>query len=360
MFSLFKSTHSRSVALGIDIGTTNIKVAELTESAAGTYALSNYAILETSGHLEHFNNALQSSSLRPLDSDLISYLTLLKQNNSFKTDRAVASLPPFAALTTLIEIPMMSPGDTNKSLSVQVKDYLPVPINEVTLDWIKIGEKTYPDGTKKQQVFLVSIPNEKIENYARIFGQAGFILDGFEVEHVSLARALTRGVAAPTLIIDIGGRSTSFTVAKGGVALFAGQTDFSSNSLTQALATALNISPRRADVLKQQTVIVGGGGGHELSTILVPIIDVILSEANRALTGFQNTFHEKITSVLVAGGGASMPGLDTYLAKQLALPVTVANALTKVGYPPEIGPFSKELGSSLSVAIGLALKKLIR
>ncbi len=358
MFSLFKSTRSRSTALGIDIGTTNIKLAELTESGAGVYTLSNYAILETSGHLDHFNNALQSSSLRPLDSDLISYLTILKENAGLKTDRAIASLPPFAAITTLIEIPMMSAGDTNKSLSVQVKDYLPVPITEVTLDWIRIGEKIYPDGSKKQQVFLVSIPNEKIENYARIFGQAGLILDGFEVEHVSLARALTRSVAAPTLIIDIGGRSTSFTVARNGTALFAGQTDFSSNSLTQALATALNISPRRADVLKQQTVIVGGGGGHELSTILVPIIDVILSEANRALTGFQTTFHEKITGVLVAGAGANMPGLDSYLAKQLALPVTIADALSSIAYPPEIGPFSKELGSTLSVAIGLALKKL--
>jgi len=360
MFSLFKTNHSKSTALGIDIGTTSIKAAEISETGKGTYSLSNYAILETSGHLDHFNNALQSSSLRPLDSDLISYLTVLKEHGAFKTNRVVASLPSFAALTTLIEIPSMSAGETAKSISVQVKDYLPLPITEVTLDWIKIGEKIYPDGSRKQQVFLVSIPNEKIENYARIFGQAGFILEGFEVEHVSIARALSRSVLEPTLVIDLGGRSTSFTVVRKGIALFAGQTDFSSNSLTQALATALNISPRRADTLKRQTKIVGGGGGHELSTILVPIIDVILNEANRAINGFQNTFHEKISGALVTGGGASMPGLAEYLSKQLNLPVDVGNVFSSIGYPPEIGPFCKELGATLTVATGLALKKLIR
>lgn len=357
MFSLFKSSTHGRVAVGVDIGTTTIKAAEITQTGNAAYALSNYGILEIANHLEHFNNALQSSSLRPLDSDLISYLSILKQRTGFRTNHVIASLPSFTAFTTLMEVPLMSAGETTRSLSVRVKDYIPVPISEVTLDWIKVGQKTYPDGSKKQQVFLVSIPNQKIESYLHIFGQAGFILDAFEVEHLSAARALTLHGDKAALIIDIGGRSTAFTVAKGGVVLFAGQTDFSSSSLTQALATALNISPRRADALKRQTTIVGGGGSHELSTILVPIIDVILNEANRARTGFETAFNEKIAGVVLSGSGAGMPGLETYLAKQLNVPVVVADTLHAISYPPEIKAFSKELGSTLTVAVGLALKK---
>lgn len=357
MFSLFKSSTHGSTALGVDIGTTTIKAAEVTSAGKNSYTLTNYAILEVAGHLEHFNNALQSSSLRPLDSDLISYLSILKAQGNFKTNHVTASLPSFTAFTTLMEVPLMSAGETARSLSVRVKDYIPVPISEVTLDWIKIGQRTYPDGTKKQLVFLVSIPNQKIESYLHIFGQAGFILDAFEVEHVSAARALTSHADKPVLIVDMGGRSTCFTVAKGGVALFAGQTDFSSSSLTQALSTALNISPRRADALKRQTTIVGGGGSHELSTILVPIIDVILNEANRTRTGFETAFNEKISGVVLSGSGAAMPGLESYLSGQLNLPVTVANSLAGINFPPEINALTKELGSTLTVAIGLALKK---
>lgn len=359
MFSLFKSsTHAGDASVGIDIGTTSIKAVELSGNGKGSFSLSNYALLEVAGHLDHFNNALQSSSLRPLDSDLISYLSIMRSKANFKTNHVVASMPSFTAFTTVLEVPLMSTGETDKSISVQAKDYIPVPITEVSLDWIKIGEKTYPDGTKKQQVFLVSIPNEKIESYTNLFGKAGFILDGFEVEHVSIARALTAGTKQPLLIIDIGGRSTTFTVAKNGISLFAGQTDFSSGSLTQALATALNISTRRADTLKRQTTIVGGGGSHELSTIMVPIIDVILNEATRTRTGFEAAFNEKIAGVILSGSGANMPGFDEYLTGQLNLPVTIANPFGTIGYPPEIAVFRKQLGASLTVAIGLAMKKL--
>ncbi len=361
MFSLFgSSTHQSEFSLGIDIGTTTIKAAELATNGAGAFTLTNYAMLEVAGHLEHINNALQSSSLRPLESDLTSYLATMKKHAGFKTNHVRASLPSFVALTTLMEVPLMSSGETSRSLTTQVKDYIPLPISQVTLDWIKVGEKTYPDGTKKQQIFLVSIPNEKIESYTGIFGEAGFILDGFEVEHLSVARALTLQSEQPVLIIDIGGRSTTFTVARKGVALFAGQTDFSSNSLTQALATALNISPRRADTLKRQTTIVGGGGSHELSTILVPIIDVILNEAGRARSGFEAAFGGKVSSIMLAGAGGTMPGFDAYLTSQMGLPVIVANPLQNCAYPPEIAAFSKPLGATLAVAMGLALKKIIK
>lgn len=358
MFSLFKSsTHGGGATLGIDIGTTSIKAAELSDNGRGNRILSNYAILEIAGHLDHFNNALQSSSLRPLESDLITYLSLIKQKAGFKTNHVTASLPSFTSFTTVLELPLMAEGSVAKSISIQASDYIPIPVSETTLDWIKIGERTYPDGTKKQQIFLVSIPNTKIEEYTSVFGKAGFILDGFEVENVSVARALGADAEAPTLIIDIGGRSTTFTVTKKGITLFAGQTDFSSGSLTQALATALNISPRRADTLKRQTTIVGGGGSHELSTILVPIIDVILNEAGRTRASFENAFGEKVAGIIIAGSGANMPGFDTYLADQLKLPVTVANPLAHIGYPPELAGTAKQLAATLTVAIGLALKK---
>jgi len=357
MFSLFKNSSTEIVSVGVDIGTSSIKAVELTGNGKGVNSLSNYALLEVTGHLDHFNNALQSSNLRPLESDLISYLSIIKEHARFKTNHVAVSLPSFSAFTTVLEVPAASAGEISKTVATQVQEYIPLPANDVTFEWIPIGTKSYPDGAKKQQIFLVSIPNEKIENYTKVFNQAGFILDSVEVEHVSIARALSTSFKEPTLIIDIGGRSTAMTIVKKGVALFAGQTDFSSNSLTQALATALNISPRRADSLKRQTTIVGGAGNHELSTILIPIIDVILSEAKRTQDGFESTFSEKVASVIISGSGANMPGFQEYLSTRLNLPVIVADPLSEISFPPEMSAFSKPLGTTLTVAIGLALKK---
>ena len=52
--------------LGVDIGTTSIKIVELSSSRERPI-LKNYGILESYGHLERLNNAIQISTLKMLD-----------------------------------------------------------------------------------------------------------------------------------------------------------------------------------------------------------------------------------------------------------------------------------------------------
>lgn len=353
--SLFGSIKSDRY-LGVDIGTTSIKAAELSKSSKGVFTLSNYALMEAYGHLERFNSALQSSSLKLLDSDIVSYLKLMMSKGGFSTNRVIASLPAFSAFTTLLELPLMSDREIGQSIAFQAKNYVPLPISTVTLDWVKVGEKQDANGSKKQQVFLISVANEQIEKYTNIFHAAGLKLEALEIEGISIARALTIGKPKPVLIIDIGGRSTALSIAQNGFLKFAGQTDFSSGSLTQALSTALNISARRAEDLKRQTTLMGGAGEQELSTIMLPIIDAILNEAKRVRSGFETGYRDQVTSVILAGSGANLSGLDAYASKQLGLPVTVANPLEHIAYPPELSPLMKSLGPTLSNVIGLGIK----
>ncbi|PIR87388.1 MAG: hypothetical protein COU11_00695 [Candidatus Harrisonbacteria bacterium CG10_big_fil_rev_8_21_14_0_10_49_15] len=353
--SLF-SHHRSDTSIGIDIGTTSVKAAVLQRTLGGSFKLVNYGLIESVGSMEHFNNAIQSSSSRALDSDLVSYLKFLSQKLKLSAHTpAFASLPSFTAYTTLLEVPVMDKRQMGAVISEKAGVYVPVPLNSVTLDWIVLGTKKIGDQVV-QEILLVSIPTEKIESYVKIFEAAGLRLAGYEIETISLARALGRNEEKPVLVMDIGGRSSSFVVTKKGLALFSGQTDFSSGSLTQALATGLNISLARADMLKRRTQIIGGAGEHELSTILIPIIDVIITEADRIRKGFEAAFGESVAGVLLAGSGANMPGFADYLTKKMGLPVQTSNALQSLHYPSELEPFVAELGTTLPTAIGVALK----
>ncbi len=353
--SLF-GLQSENDFLGVDIGTTTIKAAELNVSAKGNATLVNYAMLETTGYLERFNSSLQTSSLKLLDNDIIHYLKILVDKLNPKTRKVTASLPSFSAFTTLLELPVMSDREISQSISYQAKNYIPLPISSVTIDWVKVGEKVMPDGSKKQQVFLISVPNEQVEKYTYIFKQAGLSLQALEIESMSSARALTAGIEKPMLIIDIGGRSTAIAVAQAGALKFAGQTDFASGSLTQALSTALNIGSRRAEDLKRQSIFLGGGGERELSTIMLPIVDVIINEAKRIIASFENGYQDKVAGVLLCGSGANMHGLDAYIASQIGLPTKIASPFDSISCVPEIQPLTKSLGPTLTVAIGLCLK----
>lgn len=339
--------------IGIDIGTTSIKIVELGKDKR----LLNYGILETSGYLERFNTAIQTSTLNLFEQEVIDYLRILMERMklSGRGQEAVVSLPSFAAFTTLIEMPIMSDADTVKTMSIHVKQYVPMPISSVTLDWLKIGEITDEDGNKKQQLFLIAVPTVQIENYKRIFKTLGLKLIALEIEGLSLARVLKSFGAnqgKPVLIVDIGSRSTAFSVTENGFLKFSSQTDFAGSSLTQSLAAGLNIAFRRAEQLKKQKGLsaMSSGAERELSTQLLPILDVIINEAKRVADS------HFVGATILSGGGANLLGIEKYFSQQIGLPVSKIDSLSLVSYSESLEPIRGDLGPLLAVAIGLTLR----
>ena len=137
--------------IGVDIGTTSIKIVELGKDKR----LLNYGILETSGYLERFNTAIQTSTLNIFEQEVVNYLRILlgRMKIDVRRREVVVSLPSFAAFTTLIEMPVMPDADTIKTMSIHVKQYVPMPISSVTLYWMRVSERSDEDGSRKQQLF---------------------------------------------------------------------------------------------------------------------------------------------------------------------------------------------------------------
>ncbi len=356
LLQAFRFLGRRKTYLGVDIGTTSIKIVELTE--AGTRPLlKNYGVLESYGHLERLNNAIQTSNLKMLDIETAELLIMLLKHLNTRATDVVASLPAFTAFTSLLEMPVMPAQDTAQAMQYQARAFVPLPISEVTIDWLPVGEHEDENGVKKQQVFLISVPNEHIRKYQRIFKAAGLTLRALEVESLSLARILTEGDSATTLIVDIGSRSTALLVAENGLLKYSAQTDFAGGSLTQALSSGLGINIRRAEELKKQKGLVGTGGEHELSTLMLPFLDVILKEVKRVRTTYEKEYKGKVERVILSGGGANLPGIEQYTEKELSLPTLKADPFQRVTYPSHLTPLVKELGAPFAVALGLGIRQ---
>ena len=358
-FNLLRKLFPTKSYLGIDIGTTSIKLVELAK-AQGLPKLLSYGFLETYGHLERLNNAIQTSSLKMLDTETSEFIKIILKNSNVKSSEVVASLPTFSAFSTLLEVPEMSADDTSKAMRFQAKQYIPLPISSVTIDWVKVGEKKLENGTIIQQVLLVSVPNEHIQKYKNIFRNAGLNLVAIELEGFASARVLTSDNEKTTLIIDIGSRSTMIAVAKHGLLKFVGQTDFAGGSLTQTIASGLNIRVRRAEDLKKLRGLKGTGGEYELSTLMFPILDVIISEARRVKSNYEIGYNEKIERIILTGGGANLLGIAQYFQEQFGLPVTKANPFSQLSYPSDLEPIVNDLASEFTVAVGLGLRPFSR
>lgn len=346
--------------LGIDIGTTSIKIAEV-GSGRQLPQIKNYSLLNSSGYLLRSNDVLQTSSLKLFETGVIDLLKImLKKMKPGATD-VIASIPTFAVFMTVFDFPEMSTSDLEKSLTYQASQYVPLPISEVALDWTKVGEREDDKGYKYEQVLLISVPQELIRKYQLIMKSAGLNLRALEIESLSLARALVGNDPTSTIIIDIGSLSTNITFVDRGQVKFNTQTDYAGASLTQSLATSLNINPVRAEELKKEHGIISLGANYELSTIMLPFIDVIISEVKKAEYNYQSQFpgSPKAERVILSGGGANLAGIEKYFEKDFGCPVVKATPFLKFEYPNELELLVRELNPTLSIALGLGLKEFI-
>ena len=69
----------------------------------------------------------------------------------------------FAAFIALLELPIMSDADITKTMSFQIKQHIPLPISEVAIDWLKVGERK-DEEVIKQQILLIPCENEIIKD----------------------------------------------------------------------------------------------------------------------------------------------------------------------------------------------------
>src|SRR3989344_3822717 len=114
IFKFFKNSGNSS-CLGVDIGTTSIKVVEVERSGKLPRVI-NYGFLESGGYLSRANQALQTSTLKLFEREVVELLRLILKEMKVQTTEAVASLPAFSAFTTVLDFPGMSPADLEKAI----------------------------------------------------------------------------------------------------------------------------------------------------------------------------------------------------------------------------------------------------
>jgi len=343
--------------LSVDIGTVAIKVAEI-GVREGKPSIINYGIIESPDYLERVNGVIQTSSLSIADGDAARMLKAVVAQMGTKTKGVVATIPSFAVFTSSLDLPVMNAEEAAQAIPWQARSLVPLPVSEITIDWIPIEQFEDQSGTKMQKIFMVAIPNEQINIHRSIYQKAGLHLKMLEVEGISLARALTREIKEDVLILDIGALTTTIAIASQGVLKYLNHTDYGSNALTQSLAKGLGISVKRAEALKKQRGLAGMTGEYGLSTIMMPFIDVILNEASKSKIIFEKG-GGKISKIILSGGGGCMNGFVNYTQTQLGISTEKANPWSAVSYPLQFAPLFQSIAPRLTIAVGAGIKPFI-
>ena len=339
--------------LGVDIGSTSIKAVEIAK-VGDRFKLINYGILETKSYLDNPTKVLQTGSLKMVDKEAANLLKCLFREMKTKTKLALFSLPSFSVFVTPLEMPVLTPLETQKAVGFQARQFIPLPIDQVSIDWTKIDEYENERGQRYQRVLLIGIPNEVLETYKRIAKMAGLRLVFLELETLALIRSLYAMNNQVVITVDIGTETTTTTISDQGTLKYSSTGDHGGYYLTQALVRSLGISAARAEDLKRRRGLLGTGGDAELSTLLLSFLDVIIDEVSSVRELYERRYGKKAQRIVLAGGGANLAGIDKYVSERLGLEVYHPSVFMDIEYESGLEPIMKNLTNELAVAVGVA------
>ncbi len=370
--------------LGIDLGTSSIKLIELTEEAGKPK-------LVTYGFIEEPTDIVKNDSEEAKRRIILLLKELIKKTGT-TCDRVVAALPSFTVFSSIISLPAMSKKDLNSAVRWEAKKFVPMPLEEMVLDWRllkdlkegkkddeavknneneaqeKEGEEDKKKKKKKKEslkqsnykILLTAAPKNLAKKYIEIFKALNLQIVSLETEAFALERSLIGNDMSPMMIIDIGALAADISVINEGVPVLNRGIDVGGDTITKAISNAMNIDLERAEQFKRDF----GVSSSETTQGQIPktiefVISSIINEVKHCINLYSNVEETPIEKIILSGGSAFLPNLPEYLSKLFNIKVIIGNPWSRVSFPKELEPALLEIGPRFSVAIGLAMREII-
>lgn len=348
--------------LGIDIGTTGIRMVQLRINNK-EIELENYAYTETKEYMEILSNGRKTADVKMSDTEILNDLLKIIAEAKITARKTAISIPISSAFSSVMTLPDIPENEINEAVNYEARQQIPLPINEVIFGWSiinkeeKESDNQNQEQTKKVNILLVAIPKEVTEQYTNIIKKTNLKLVALETESFSLARSLTKDNKGPSMIIDIGNKTTSIIIVENGsVSESHSIPGAGGEEITRMISHGFNIDFNRAEALKRDVGLTFNGPKKRVSEIALPIVGIIISEIKKINDSYFNKNKTHIKKIIISGSSASLPGLIEYLSKKLNTEVEIANPWKNIIYDRALSKELKKISTSFSVAVGLALR----
>ncbi len=344
-----KILSSNTNYLGIDIGSTSIKVVELKKDK-NHLRLVNYAFSELKNPEQRKKNGEIGF--------LAAVINKIFAESGITTIDVVASLPTYSVFSSILNLSNVNKKEIAQAVHWEAKKVIPLPLEEMILDWKEIKSNNQDEQDIK--VLLTGAPRSLVKKYIDIFAEAQLNLHSLETETFSLIRSLIGSEKSTTMIVEMGAYSTDVTIVDNSIPMFSRSVDVGGANITQAISTQLNIAYERAEQFKFDMGLTGVESDKEaIPRTIVETISPIINEIKYASNLYLSKNNRKIEKIILSGGSAMIPNLVPYLTKILDTKVIIGNPWERISYQVELKPLLDEIGSKMSVAIGLAKRGLI-
>ena len=350
MFSLLSR---RDELVGLDIGTSSVKVVQLQRSR-DRYRLVGLGLAPI--HPETIVDGVIMDA--PAVSNTI---WQLYKESKIGVKGVAVSVSGHSVIVKKIKVPQMKKAELREGIAWEAEQHIPYSIEDVNLDFQILGETGQGEG--EMDVLLVAVKKDTVNEYLAVISAAGLRAAVVDVDAFALENAIEMSHDMKpnevVALVNIGAAVTTINVLRDGISEFTRDSALAGNRYTESLQKSLGLSYDEAEALKMGSAVVG----HDLGEAR-PVIEMVNSELageiRRSFEFYASSAQGRaIQRVLLSGGCARLSGLSSYLSQALELAVEIANPFRAITADPRT--FDPEylafVGPRMAVGVGLALRE---
>jgi type IV pilus assembly protein PilM len=345
----WKNTRPKSV-LGIDIGTSTAKIAEVMRQK-DRLVVRNIGMAEVPDHVIVDGCIANSDALLRVLSKLILV-------NGFSCQEAVVAISGRNILVREVIFPLMTETELREAVKWDMEKYVPFTPETYYFDFAIL-----PQSGEEQQmkVLLVVAPKEHVDIVIKVIKDLGLKPIAVEIESLALYRTLQ--CAEDSMVLNIGRVASQLILFQHGSPIVTRTISIGGQRFTEVIMRVLAIELVEAEFLKVQPKellhqLELSGKEAEFEKSLELVVGEFVREILLTIEYYQiqNTT-AVIDTIFLVGGGARLECLVQGLSESLSIPVRLHNPLSDLEIAHSFDELSiDKISPQLAVAIGLALR----
>jgi len=346
-------SQKHSPVLGIDISSAAVKLLELSKSGS-SYRVESYSVSPLPA------NSIIDKNINDIEAVSDAIRVAVRQSGT-RLKQACVAVSGSAVMTKIISMPAeLSLEEMEEQIWMEADQYIPYSLDDVRLDFSVQGvNENNPDMV---DVLLAASRKENIDDRVEALLNAGLkakIVDveAFSIENVfplftdQISQAMNDQIVA---VADIGASMATLNVLQNGRSIYTREQGFGGKQLTEEIQRRYGLSYEEAGLAKRH----GGLPDNYISDVLDPFKKAMVQQIMRSVQFFvSSSSFQGVDNIILAGGCASIPGVEQMVEQEFGVPVFIANPFVNMALANRIKPQSlSHDASAMVIACGLALR----
>lgn len=339
--------------VGLDIGSSSLKVAEISENSSGWNLLKF-------GTFDIEPGIIEEDGIKDPEGVAASIRQLFKLYQ-VKEHNVAISVGGYSVIVKKINVQTMTEEQLQDTIPLEAEQYIPFDINDVNLDFQILGEGE--QNPNQMSVLLVAAKKDMVNDYLNILELAGLNpciidVDAFALQNIyeTNYEMIDKCVA----LIDIGANKTSLNILKSNLSIFMRDISLGCNQINQKIVSLIDCSIEEAEDIKndenQESL-----PPEDLKEITSSVVSDWITEIRRALDFFYSTYlDDHIKRIVLSGGGANIKEFRKLLSNQTSAEVIVINPFEKFNISSSHldASYISQMAPQAAICMGLSIRKV--